>query len=129
MTVNTICYGYPDQKAHNTETLMYDNVEQMFYIADKVDGVCHLYKLPFRTDYGTGVQRLAAAGEGPGSDDGQRTVLIFDGIRIGIGRIHGGARNHDILHRSRHVRRYGVAAVGVAADRDVLGSGEGYCRR
>ncbi|MBQ1875083.1 MAG: hypothetical protein II144_05320 [Paludibacteraceae bacterium] len=58
VTVNTICYGYPDQKAHNTETLMYDNVEQMFYIADKVDGVCHLYKLPFRTDYGTGVQRL-----------------------------------------------------------------------
>lgn len=58
VTVNTIRYGYPDNAAHNTETLMYDNVEQMFYIADKVDGVCHLYKLPFRTDYGTGIQRL-----------------------------------------------------------------------
>ena len=58
VTVNTICFGYPDNKAHNTETLMYDNIEQMFYIADKVDGVCHLYKLPFRTDYGSGVQRL-----------------------------------------------------------------------
>lgn len=58
VTVNTIRYGYPDNQAHNTETLMYDNVEQMFYIADKVDGVCHLYKLPFRTDYGTGIQRL-----------------------------------------------------------------------
>ena len=58
VTVNTIRYGYPDNQAHNTETLMYDNVEQMFYIADKVDGVCHLYKLPFRTDYGTDVQRL-----------------------------------------------------------------------
>ena len=58
VTVNTIRFGYPDNTAHNTETLMYDNVEQMFYIADKVDGVCHLYKLPFRTDYGTGVQRL-----------------------------------------------------------------------
>lgn len=58
ITVNTIRYGYPDNKAHNTETLMYDNIEQMFYIADKVDGVCHLYKLPFRTDYGTGVQTL-----------------------------------------------------------------------
>ena len=56
--VNTICFGYPDNKAHNTETLMYDNVEQMFYIADKADGVCHLYKLPFSTTYGTGVQRL-----------------------------------------------------------------------
>ena len=58
VTVNNICFGYPDNKAHNTETLMYDNIEQMFYIADKVDGVCHLYKLPFRTDYGSGVQRL-----------------------------------------------------------------------
>ncbi len=58
ITANTICFGYPDNKAHNTETLMYDNVEKMFYIADKVDGVCHLYKLPFSTTYGTGVQRL-----------------------------------------------------------------------
>lgn len=58
VTVDTIRFGYPDNTAHNTETLMYDNVEQMFYIADKVDGVCHLYKLPFSTTYGTGVQRL-----------------------------------------------------------------------
>lgn len=58
VTVNIIRYGYPDNQAHNTETLMYDNVEQMFYIADKVDGVCHLYKLPFRTDYGSDIQRL-----------------------------------------------------------------------
>lgn len=58
VTVNTIRYGYPDNQAHNTETLMYDNVEQMFYIADKVDGVCHLYQLPFRTDYGSDIQRL-----------------------------------------------------------------------
>lgn len=58
-SVNYIRFGYPDNEAHNTETLMYDNVEQMFYIADKVEnGVCHLYKLPFRTDYGTGVQTL-----------------------------------------------------------------------
>lgn len=58
-SVNYIKFGYPDNKAHNTETLMYDNVEQMFYIADKVkDGVCHLYKLPFRTDYGTSLQKL-----------------------------------------------------------------------
>lgn len=58
VTVNTIRYGYPDNQAHNTETLMYDNVEQMFYIADKVDGLCHLYQLPFRTDYGSDIQRL-----------------------------------------------------------------------
>ena len=58
ITTNYIRFGYPDNKAHNTETLMYDNIEKMFYIADKVEGVCHLYKLPFRTDYGTGVQKL-----------------------------------------------------------------------
>lgn len=52
-------FGYPDNQAHNTETLMYDNMEQMFYIVDKVDGgACTLYKLPFKKDYGTGVQVL-----------------------------------------------------------------------
>ena len=59
ISVHYIRFGYPDNKAHNTETLMYDNIEQMFYIADKVkDGVCTLYSLPFRTDYGTSVQTL-----------------------------------------------------------------------
>ena len=59
VTVNYIRFGFPDNKAHNTETLMYDNVEQMFYIVDKVkSGICHLYKLPFSTTYGTTVQRL-----------------------------------------------------------------------
>ena len=59
LTANYIRFGFPDSKAHNAETLMYDNIEQMFYIVDKVKkGVCHLYKLPFRTDYGTSVQTL-----------------------------------------------------------------------
>jgi hypothetical protein len=59
VAVNYIRFGYPDNQPHNTETLMYDNVEQMFYIVDKVkSGICHLYKLPFSTTYGTGVQRL-----------------------------------------------------------------------
>ena len=64
VSVNYIKFGYPDNKAHNTETLMYDNVEQMFYIADKVeDGVCTLYQLPFRIDYGTELQRLTKVTE------------------------------------------------------------------
>ena len=59
VSVNYIRFGYPDNNAHNTETLMYDNIEQIFYIVDKVkDGVCTLYSLPMRTDYGTGVQKL-----------------------------------------------------------------------
>ena len=58
-SVSYIKFGYPDNQAHNTETLMYDNIEQMFYIADKVEnGVCHLYKLPFQTNYGTSLQTL-----------------------------------------------------------------------
>ena len=52
-----IQFGYPDGKAYNTETLMYDNIDQMFYIATKVDGVCSLYSLPFKTSY-SGKQTL-----------------------------------------------------------------------
>lgn len=59
VSVNYIRFGYPDNKAHNTETLMYDNIEQMFYIVDKVkNDICHLYSIPFRTDYGTSTQTL-----------------------------------------------------------------------
>ena len=59
ITADYIRFGYPDNKAHNTETLMYDPVEHIFYIVDKVkDAACTLYSLPFRTDYGTDVQTL-----------------------------------------------------------------------
>ena len=48
ISVNYIRFGYPDNQAHNTETLMYDNIEHVFYIADKAEGAaCHLYSLPF----------------------------------------------------------------------------------
>lgn len=72
MKVNYIRFGYPDGKAHNTETLMYDNIEQVFYIADKVEGAaCSLYRLPFQTNYGTATQKLELActlGDGNGFD-------------------------------------------------------------
>ena len=64
ISVNYIRYGYPDNKAHNTETLLYDNIEQVFYIADKVkDGICTLYSLPFRTNYGSNVQTVTKVTE------------------------------------------------------------------
>lgn len=64
ISVQYIRFGFPDDKAHNTETLMYDPIEQMFYIADKVKGgVCTLFKLPFRTDYGTTIQTLTKVTE------------------------------------------------------------------
>lgn len=70
--VNYIRFGYPDGKAHNTETLMYDNIEQVFYIADKVEGAaCSLYRLPFQTNYGTATQKLelvCTLGDGNGFD-------------------------------------------------------------
>ena len=59
ISVNYIRFGYPDNKAHNTETLMYDNIEHVFYIADKAEGAaCHLYSLPFQTNYGSSTQKL-----------------------------------------------------------------------
>lgn len=70
--VNYIRFSYPDGKAHNTETLMYDNIEQVFYIADKVEGAaCSLYRLPFQTNYGTATQKLelvCTLGDGNGFD-------------------------------------------------------------
>lgn len=70
ISVNYIRFGYPDNEAHNTETLMYDNIEHVLYIADKVDGgACSLFSLPFKTDYGTGVQKLTkVCTMGSGSD-------------------------------------------------------------
>lgn len=57
--VTLIKFGYPDGQAHNMETLMYDPIEQMFYLVDKVkDGVCTLYSLPMSLTYGTTLQRL-----------------------------------------------------------------------
>ena len=64
IAINYIRFGYPDGQAHNTETLLYDNIEHVFYIADKVkDGICTLYSLPFRMDYGTDVQTLTKVTE------------------------------------------------------------------
>lgn len=59
VNVSYIRFGYPDNKAHNTETLMYDNIEHMFYVVDKVkEGICTLYRLPFNTTYGSAMQTL-----------------------------------------------------------------------
>jgi hypothetical protein len=58
VNVKNITFGFPDNKAHNIETLMYDPIEEMFYIVDKVkNGVCTAYSLKFKTDY-VGTQKL-----------------------------------------------------------------------
>jgi hypothetical protein len=52
--VDTIHFGYPDNKPHNAETLMFDNVEKVLYVVDKYSSANSMgvvYSLPFRTDY------------------------------------------------------------------------------
>ena len=59
ITPSSIKYIYPDSIKHNTEALMYDNVEHMIYIiTKKYYQPCKVYKLPFRLDYGTEVQTV-----------------------------------------------------------------------
>jgi len=59
ITPSDIKYVYPDGRNHNNEALMYDNREQMIYIITKVYyDVCQVFRIPFRTDYGTEVQTL-----------------------------------------------------------------------
>jgi len=54
-----IRYGYPDGKAHNTEAIMYDNVDQKIYIIDKEEKhFCHVYSLRMDTVYGNDLQIL-----------------------------------------------------------------------
>ena len=54
-----IRFGFPYNAAHNVETLMYDPIEQMFYIADKIKGSPDtLYSLPMSLNYGSTVQQL-----------------------------------------------------------------------
>lgn len=56
---NYIRYGYPDGRAHNTEAIMYDNVDQTMYIIDKVyQGVNTVYSLRMDTTYGNDLQIL-----------------------------------------------------------------------
>ena len=88
ITPNAIKYQYPDGKNHNTEALMYDNVENMIYIITKVYyDICKVYKLPFRTDYGSTMQTLtyvcdlgikADLGTGDKADHGFHLVTAAD---------------------------------------------------
>jgi len=56
---NYISYAYPDGKPHNTEALMYDNVENILYIIDKMEHTyCSVFSLPMDTVYGTDLQIL-----------------------------------------------------------------------
>lgn len=59
--VTLIRFGFPDDAAHNVETLMYDPIDEMFYIVDKTsDAAPTLYSLAMRTDYGNELQRLTS---------------------------------------------------------------------
>jgi len=52
IAAHNIHYGYPDKKAHNTEAIMYDNINQMIYIVDKVgNSFCSVFSLRMDTVY------------------------------------------------------------------------------
>jgi len=88
ITPSRINFQYPGGKRHNAEAIMYDNVEQMLYIITKVYyDVCQVFKLPFRTDYGSEKQTLtyvcdlgvkADLGEGDKPDKGFHLVTAAD---------------------------------------------------
>ena len=88
ITPSRINFQYPEGKKHNAEAIMYDNVEQMLYVITKVYyDVCQVFKLPFRTDYGSTKQTLeyvcdlgvkADLGEGSKPDKGFHLVTAAD---------------------------------------------------
>ena len=55
----TIKFVYPEERKHNCEALMYDNIDQRIYVITKVYyNVCQVFYMPFRLDYGDEVQTL-----------------------------------------------------------------------
>lgn len=59
VTPSQIKYVYPDGKKHNAEALMYDNINQTFYVITKVYyDVCQVFSLPMSLDYGDEQQTL-----------------------------------------------------------------------
>lgn len=56
---NYILFGYPDNKAHDAEAMMYDNIDNVLFVIDKSDrGICTVYKLPMNVTYNNELQRL-----------------------------------------------------------------------
>ncbi len=59
IAVKYLKLGFPDNKAHNAEAIMYDNLTNKLYVIDKVyDGQCSVYYIPFNLSYSTSVQQL-----------------------------------------------------------------------
>lgn len=126
--VDTIHFGYPDGVAHNAETLMYDNVEQILYIVDKYDnsdamGV--IYSLPFRTDY-EGMQVLTewtklGSGEyfmnptgGDISPDGSKIIVKNEPFMLIWNREEGESVADAMARRPKQVKAYKKESQGEA---------------
>ena len=126
--VDTIHFGYPDGVAHNAETLMYDNVEQMLYIVDKYDnsdamGV--IYSLPFRTDYegmqvltewtklGSGQYFMNPTG-GDISPDGSKIIVKNEAFMLIWNREEGESVANAMARRPKQVKAYKKESQGEA---------------
>jgi len=88
VSAKSIVFQYPEGKRHNAEALMYDNVEQVFYIiTKKYYQPCQVFSLPMSLDYGNEVQTLSYVcdlgvqsdlGEGSKADYGFHLVTGAD---------------------------------------------------
>ena len=126
--VDTIHFGYPDGEAHNAETLMYDNVEQVLYIVDKygpTDAMGVIYSLPFRRDY-EGMQVLTewtklGSGEyfknptgGDISPDGKYIIVKNEPFMLIWTREDGESVADAMARRPKQVKAYKKESQGEA---------------
>lgn len=115
-----IHYGYPDGKAHNTEAVMYDNIDQMLYIVDKVgNSYCSVFSLRMDTVYPENeLQRLTKVCDLGIAGEWQFQLVTaadisWDGRWILI-------KNYDTVHEKAYVlmwQRYLGESVGEALQR------------
>lgn len=79
VSATLIRFGFPDGECHNVETLMYDPVDEMFYMVDKTgDAAPTLYHLAMRLDYGEELQRLSAGQKLGKKGDKWRNITAGD---------------------------------------------------
>ncbi len=126
--VDTIHFGYPDGEAHNAETLMYDNVEQMLYIVDKygpTDAMGVIYSLPFRKDYegmqvltewtklGSGQYFMNPTG-GDITPDGKQIIVKNEAFMLIWNREEGESVADAMARRPKQVKAYKKESQGEA---------------
>lgn len=88
VTVQDICYAYPNGQPHNAETLMFDSINQTIFVVNKVkDAACTVFSLAYQPAYsGTPVmtQVCVLGRDGEKFDFVTAGDITSDGSRIAI---------------------------------------------